>query len=72
MWVLARSNVIDMIAELRFRKMKDHALDSAQGKREFWNQSETPLCESHHLRSRRPADVRYKFWLIPARHRYIA
>ena len=37
MWVLARSNVIDMIAELRFRKMKDHVLDSAQGKREFWS-----------------------------------
>ena len=72
MWVLARSDVIDMIAELRFRKMKDHMLDSAQGKREFWNQSETPLCESHNLRPRRAADVRYKFWQNPTFQRAIA
>ncbi len=72
MWVLARSNAIDVIAELRFRKMKDHVLNCIQGRRDFWNQSETPLGESHHLRSRRAADVRYKFWQNPRFQRAIA
>ena len=41
MWVLARSNVIDMIAELRFRKMKEIVPNAVHGNHAYWNQSET-------------------------------
>lgn len=72
MWVLARSNVIDMIAELRFRKMKEIVLGEVHGKHAYWNQSETPLGDAHHLRSKHAADVRYKFWKNPRFQRAIA
>ena len=72
MWVLARSNVIDMIAELRFRKMKEIVLTEVHGKHAYWNQSETPLGDAHHLRSKHAADVRYKFWKNPRFQRAIA
>ena len=65
MWVLSRSNVIDMIAELRFRKMKELVLAEVHGKHAYWNQSETPLGDAHHLRSKHAADARYNFWKNP-------
>lgn len=72
MWVLARSNVIDMIAELRFRKMKEIVMDDVVGNHAYWNRSETPLGEAHHVRSKEAADVRYKFWKNPRFQRSIA
>ena len=71
-WVLARSNVIDMIAELRFRKMKEIVLSAVNGNHAYWNRSETPLGEAHHVRSKDAADVRYKFWKNPRFQRAIA
>ena len=72
MWVLARSNVIDMIAELRFRKMKEIVLSAVDGNHAYWNQSETHLGDAHHLRSKHVADVRYKLWKNPRFQRAIA
>ena len=75
MWVLSRSNVIDMIAELRFRKMKEIVMIAVSGKHAYWNRSETPLGEAHHVRSKDAADVRYKFCkksTVPACHRHSA
>ena len=72
MWALARSNVIDMIAELRFRKMKEIVLSAVNGNHAYWNRSETPLGEAHHVRSKEAADARYKFWKNPRFQRAIA
>ena len=72
MWVLARSNVIGMIAELRFRKMKEIVLSAVNGNHAYWNRSETPLGEAHHVRSKEAASVRYKFWKNPRFQRAIA
>lgn len=73
MWVLSRSNVIDMIAELRFRKMKEIVMIAVDGKPDaYWNRSETPLGEAHHVRSKDAAAVRYKFWKNPRFQRAIA
>ena len=71
MWVLARSNVIDMIAELRFRKMKDHMLNSAQGKRDFWNPTGR-VAPSAVQKGRRCAIQVLAESQVPARHRYTA
>ena len=74
MWVLARSNAIDVIAELRFRKMKDHVLNCIQGRRDFWNQSETPgrVAPSAVQKGRRCAIQALAEYKVPARHRYTA
>ena len=61
-----------MIAELRFRKMKEIVMIAVDGKPAYWNRSETPLGEAHHVRSKDAAAVRYKFWKNPRFQRAIA